>query len=163
MRAIESDQVVSISPKYFFLRRPLERRLYEIARKHCGNKAKWHIGLDKLQLKTGSNAPVKKFRHNLRQIIKADETPFYRFEIDDKDLVTVRPRKARPVALTPDISIPDWADTQARNIARDKGWDYHVLRTNWLNFAKSQAANGNAPESAGAAFVGYCKKQKALR
>jgi len=26
-----------ISNDYFRLRRPLERRLYEIARKHCGN------------------------------------------------------------------------------------------------------------------------------
>ena len=110
MRAIESDQVVSISPKYFFLRRPLERRLYEIARKHCGNKQKWQIGLDKLQLKTGSNAPIKKFRHNLREIMEKDETPFYRFELDSKDLVTVRPRQA-PARLT--AGIQSWAPSRS--------------------------------------------------
>ena len=32
MRAIEANEVVSISRDYFRLRRPLERRLYEIAR-----------------------------------------------------------------------------------------------------------------------------------
>ena len=163
MRAIESNEVVTISEKYFRLRRPLERRLYEIARKHCGNSAKWHIGLAKLQDKTGSNAPLKKFRHNLREIIEADETPFYRFELDGKDLVTVRRRKAAPVALTADIKIPEWADEKARDIAREKGWDYQVLRSNWLGFAQGQAANGNAPDNAGAAFVGYCKKQDNLR
>ena len=49
MRAIESNEVVTISPDYFRLRRPLERRFYEIARKHCGAQPKWQIGLANLQ------------------------------------------------------------------------------------------------------------------
>ena len=163
MRAIEANEVVTISEDYFRLRRPLERRLYEIARKHCGASPKWQIGLAKLQDKTGSNAPLKKFRLNLREIIEADVTPFYRFELTSDDLVIVRPRKTRPVALSPTITIPAWADDKAREIARDKGWDYHTLRTNWLAFATGEAANGNAPDNAGAAFVGYCKKQEKLR
>lgn len=64
--------VVGISRDYFRLRRPLERRLYEIASKHRGNKAKWQIKLENLQDKTGSNAPLKRFHLNLREIIKAD-------------------------------------------------------------------------------------------
>lgn len=163
MRAIEANEVVSISRDYFRLRRPLERRLYEIARKHCGNKSKWQIGLEKLQDKTGSNAPLKKFRLNLREIISADVTPFYCFEIDAADLVTVRPRKARPTKLSPSISIPSWAEEKAREIAIAKGWDYYVLQSNWLAFAQEEAANGNAPKNAGAAFVGYCKKQENQR
>lgn len=162
MRAVESGQVVTISPKYFFLRRPLERRLYEIARKHCGNKPKWQIGLDKLQLKTGSNAPIKKFRHNLREIIKADETPFYRFEIDNRDLVIVRPRTQKS-AISKTISLPDWAEDKARQIAHEKGWDYYALRSNWMAFANEETAKGNPPKNAGAAFVAYCKKQEAQR
>lgn len=162
MRAIEANEVVTISEKYFRLRRPLERRLYEIARKHCGNSPKWHIGLAKLQDKTGSNAPLKKFRHNLREIIEKDETPFYSFELDDKDLVIVRPRTTT-TALAPDIRLPEWAEEKAREIASSLGWDFHVLRQNWLTFAKAEAAKGNPPKNAGAAFVAYCKKQKKLR
>ena len=67
MRAIESDQVVTISRNYFRLRKPMERRLYEIARKHCGIQPRWQIGLENLQTKTGSNAPLKRFRHNLKR------------------------------------------------------------------------------------------------
>lgn len=162
MRAIESDQVVTISNDYFRLRRPLERRLYEIARKHCGNKPKWQIGLTTLQNKTGSNAPIKRFRHNLREIIKADVTPFYRFELDDNDLVTVRPRQAT-AQITPSISLPDWAEEKARALAREKGRDYHALRADWLAFAQAETARGNPPKNAGAAFVAYCGKQGNLR
>ena len=163
MRAIEGNEVVTISDDYFRLRRPLERRLYEIARKHCGGKSKWQIGLPKLQYKTGSNAPLKKFRMNLREIITADVTPFYRFELTPDDLVIVRPRNATPARLSVSIKLPEWAEEKGREIARAKGWDYHVLRSNWLSFAEGEAANGNAPKNAGAAFVGYCKKQDNLR
>ena len=162
MRAIEANEVVSISNDYFRLRRPLERRLYEIARKHCGNQARWQIGLANLQEKTGSNAPLKKFRLNLREIIKEDHTPFYRFDLDEKDLVIVRPRQKK-IELAPDIKIPDWADEKARAIAHDLGWDYYVMRENWMAFAKEETAKGNPPKNAGAAFVAYAKKQDRLR
>ena len=136
--------------------------MYKRQRKHCGSSPKWQISLTNLQNKTGSNAPIKRFRHNLREIIKADVTPFYRFEIDDADLVTVRPRSVQ-VALSPTITIPEWAEEQARAHARSLGWDYHVIRSNWLAFAHDAAAKGNPPKNAGAAFVAYCKKQENLR
>lgn len=162
MRAIETNEVVSISNDYFRLRRPLERRLYEIGRKHCGGQKKWHIGLAKLQEKTGSNAPLKKFRLNLRQIIADDHTPFYRMELTEDDLVIFRPRTAK-TTLAPSIILPEWAENKGREIAREKGWDYHALRSNWLEMATEEATKGNPPKKAGAAFVGYCKKQEKLR
>ncbi|KJZ29981.1 RepA [Paracoccus sp. S4493] len=162
MRAIASDQVVTISNDYFRLRRPLERRLYEIARKHCGSKPKWQIGLTTLQNKTGSNAPIKRFRHNLREIIKADVTPFYWFDLDDSDLVTVRPRHPK-AQITPAISLPVWAEEKARTVAQEKGRDYYALRADWLAFANAETAKGNPPKNVGAAFVAYCGKQESLR
>ena len=162
MRAIEANEVVSISNDYFRLRRPLERRLYEIGRKHCGGQKKWHIGLAKLQEKTGSNAPLKKFRLNLRQIIADDHTPFYRMELSQDDLVIFRPRTTKAV-LSATITLPEWAEDKGREIAHEKGWDYHTLRANWLEMAHSEAMKGNPPKNAGAAFIGYCKMQKYLR
>lgn len=162
MRAIEANDVITISNDYFRLRRPLERRLYEIGRKHCGSQPKWQIGLAKLQEKTGSNAPLKKFRLNIRQIIEDDHTPFYRMELTTEDLVIFRPRSPQS-DLSPEIRLPEWAEDKARGIARDKGRDYYALRSDWLSFAKSEAAKGNPPKNSGAAFVAYCKKQKKLR
>lgn len=160
-RAVESMEVVSITQDYFELRRPLERRLYEIARKHCGYKDRWTIGLEKLQRKTGSNAPLKRFRHNLREIIREDHTPGYKLELTDADLVIVRPRKAaRPVALTNDIKIPAWAEEGAREIAHQKGWDYYALQSEWLEYARKTGVKLDNP---GAAFIGFCKKKDDLR
>lgn len=154
-RAVDSLEVVSISEDYFRLRRPLERRIYEIGRKHCGHKKSWRIGLEKLQQKTGSNAPLKRFRHNLRQIITEDHTPFYKMELDERDMVTFRPRKAQRT-LSKGITIPAWAEERGREIAHSKGWDYHALVREWLAFA-------NDPKDAGAAFVGFCKRKESLR
>lgn len=157
-RAIDALEVVTISEDYFRLRRPLERRIYEIARKHCGHSSKWAIDLARLQKKTGSNAPLKKFRFNVHQIIKDDHTPFYRLELLDNDLVIFRPRTTRR-KVTENIMLPSWAEEKAREIARVKGWDYHALLSEWQGFAKS----GEPPRDAGAAFVGFCNKKKSLR
>ena len=162
MRAIEANDVITISKDYFRLRRPLERRLYEIGRKHCGGQPKWHIGLAKLQEKTGSNAPLKKFRLNIRQIIEDDHTPFYRMELTPDDLVIFRPRSPQS-DLSSEIRLPEWAEDKARGIAREQGRDYYALRSDWLSFAKSEAAKGNPPKNPGAAFLAYCNKQKKLR
>lgn len=162
MRAIEGDEVVTISNDYFRLRRPLERRIYEIARKHCGSQKRWHINLAKLQDKTGSNAPLKKFRLNIRQIIEGDHLPFYTLELTSDDLVIFRPRQQR-VTISADIVLPEWAEEKAREIAREKGWDYHALRANWMDFAHDATSKGNPPKNTGAAFVAYCKKQGRLR
>lgn len=158
MNAIEASEVVTISNDYFRLRRPLERRLYEIGRKHCGNQKRWHIGLDKLKAKTGSNAPLKRFRHNIKQIITEDNTPFYRLELTPDDLVIFRPRKSK-IELAPDIVIEDWADEQARVIAREKRWDYYVFRGRWMDFAKKEAAEGRPADNPSAAFVAWAQKQ----
>ena len=162
MRAIVANEVVTISPDYFRLRRPLERRIYEIARKHCGNQNQWKIGLIRLQEKTGSNAPLKRFRYNIKEIIAADHTPFYRLELTENDIVIFRPRTKKE-SYRPNILLPDWAEEKAREIARDKGWDYYALRGKWMDFAAASIAKGDPPKDAGAAFVAYCKKQSSLR
>ena len=158
-RAVDALEVVTISGDYFRLRRPLERRLYEIGRKHCGSKPKWTIGLELLQKKTGSSAPLKRFRFNVNEIIRDDHTPFYRLELTDDDQVVYRPR-VTVRKISKDILLPSWAEEKAREIAHAKGWDYHGLLQEWQGFARS---SGKPPENAGAAFIGFVKKKKSLR
>ena len=153
MRAIESAEVVTISNDYFRLRRPLERRLYEIARKHCGNQPRWQISLDKLQAKTGSNAPLKRFRLNLREIIREDHTPFYRFELDERDLVIVRPRKeAKPTGVY-DLVVHRKTHDKARKLAG--GWDTAVLEQRWRDWLLERDF---IPDSVEGSFIAFVKK-----
>ena len=159
IRAVENSEVLTISEDYFRLRRPLERRIYEIARKHCGHQKRWNIGLEKLQLKTGSNAPLKRFRHNLRQIIEDDHTPDYRIELTDTDQVIFRPRKALKNPDASQLLISAGAEEKARTIAREKGWDYHALEQEWRDFARSK----EPPRDPDSAFLGFCKKKEKLR
>lgn len=165
MRAIESNEVLTIHEDYFRIRRPLERRIYELCRKHCGKQPQWQIFLENLQNKTGSNAPEWRFRRNLREIIKEDATPDYRLSLNDYDLVTVTPRKT--VKAVPDFikehHIPEDAEDAARMIAREKGFDYYALKSDWLAYANEQAASGKPVRNVGKAFVGWCKNKKSLR
>jgi plasmid replication initiation protein len=46
--SILGNVVLSIDKDYFKLRKPTERRLYELASKHCGNQVACKIGIDKL-------------------------------------------------------------------------------------------------------------------
>ena len=88
---------------------------------------------------------------------------FYTFALSPDDMVAVRPRVDTAALYEARITLPDWAEDQARIIARDKGWDYHALRAQWFDFAAIEAKKGNPPKNPGAAFVAYCKKQKAWR
>lgn len=67
--AIEALEVLTLDSGYFQLAGGLERRVYELARKHCGRQVKFKIGIDKLHKKSGSRAGVKKFRNQIRGIV----------------------------------------------------------------------------------------------
>ena len=86
--AVQAHEVLTIHRDYFRLRKPLERRLYELARKHCGQQAMWVIGLDLLREKCGSKMELKAFRRAIKGVIQTDTLPEYRLAMAaDKDQV----------------------------------------------------------------------------
>jgi plasmid replication initiation protein len=92
--AVQAHEVLTIHRDYFRLRKPLERRLYELARKHCGKQDIWKIGLELLQEKCGSKSDLKRFRQAVRQIIATETIPDYRMGLDAiTDQVTVFKKK----------------------------------------------------------------------
>ena len=56
-RAVLAKSVLTLSRDYFRLRKPLERRIYELARKHCGRQPEWRISVEVLLKKSGSASP----------------------------------------------------------------------------------------------------------
>lgn len=94
--AINAKEVLTINRDYFRLRKPLERRLYEIARKHVGQQGLWEIGIEALRDKCGSTvARLRQFRGELEKIIEADTLPDYRFTLVDGDKARFYSRDAR--------------------------------------------------------------------
>jgi plasmid replication initiation protein len=88
--AIVATEVLTLSRDYFRLRKGLERRLYELARKHCGLQAKFTIGLETLLKKSGATCSVREFRRQIREIAKTNSLPDYSLTINaDTDLVTL--------------------------------------------------------------------------
>ena len=160
-RAIKSMEVLTINSRYFRLRRPLERRIYELARKHVGDQDHpFVVGIDILQKKVGSNAPPKKFRYFLKEIIADGNIPDYAIEIDGSKVRftrKVRRRVAAPeqasFAFAPRARLdvrPETLET-ARKAA--PGYDVYALLADWQAFA----ADKDAPANPDAAFIGFCK------
>jgi len=97
--AIVAREVLTLNRDYFRLDGGLERRLYELARKHCGNQAKWLIGLELLHKKSGSAGPVKRFREFVKKIAVADLLPDYRISYEPEgDRVMFYTKDARRLA-----------------------------------------------------------------
>lgn len=77
-RAIVKDRrVLTIDNGYFKLTMGLKRRLYELARKHCGHQDGWVISLPRLIEKCGSVLEPRFFKPQLRRVIEADDLPEY--------------------------------------------------------------------------------------
>ena len=93
--AVQAFEVLTIHPDYFRLRKPLARRLYEIARKHCGHQAQWSIGLSLLKEKTGSKSSLREFRRIVKTVMDDDSLPEYKLSLDDGDKVTFFTRQSR--------------------------------------------------------------------
>lgn len=94
--AVQAFEVLTIHPDYFRLRKPLARRLYEIARKHCGHQPCWRIGLELLQKKTGSRSSLREFRRALRAIEDDKSMPQYEITLGDDDIVSFKSIQGRP-------------------------------------------------------------------
>ncbi len=153
---IESKEVLTLSRDYFRLRKPLERRIYEIARKHCGAQAEWKVNLALLKKKCGSNSPLKHFRYLLRDLVKHDHLPDYSVRLGEEDMVMFRNRRLVEEITAQSRTI--WLDAETYNDARScaPGWDIYVLEEKW----RTWMINGglDAPKNADKAFLGFCRK-----
>lgn len=152
-RAVESKSVLTLSTDYFRLRKPLERRIYELARKHCGRQKSWRVSVEVLLKKSGSASPRRVFRKMIRDMIKADHLPGYEMVEEEGDLIRFNARGSviEDVVQLPPLSSE--AIEAARALA--PGMDIYVLEAEWRDFW----ARSGKPRlrSSDAAFVGFVK------
>ncbi|MER5174078.1 replication initiator protein A [Thioclava kandeliae] len=156
-RAVLSKSVLTLSREYFKLRKPLERRIYELARKHCGRQERWRVSIDVLLKKSGSASPRRVFRKMIRDMIEADTLPDYVMDEEAGDIICFRLRER--LMEVPEAAGPGPLKSATMDHARAlmPGADIYALEAEWRTFW----SNSGRPKlrSRDAAFLGFVRSK----
>ena len=161
-QSVIQRQVLTLHPRYFRLSRPIDRRVYEIARKAVGQGDSWFFTMKTLHTKTGSKSVLPEFRRMMEPIIENDNLPDYMVVYDtEKDGITFVNRKTMPIDReTPDTASksillllsPDVRE-QARKIA--VGWDIDYVQERFASWWGK--IDRPIPKNADALFLKFCR------
>lgn len=157
--AIKAQEVLTLHRDYFRLRKPLERRIYEIARKYCGRQDSWKVGLSLLLKKCGSQSPEKKFRLMVKHLTTHNHLPDYYVDYNkETDMVIFTNRGTMLKKSTPHNLVCATLDAKTIEKAKDAapGWDIYYLEQEWCNWMVDGGID--APRNPGKAFIGFCRK-----
>lgn len=159
--AIETRDLLTLNADYFRLRRPLERRLYEVARKRAGQQAGGaKIRLKDLQKLCGSNANIREFRRMIGEIIRdhgdRNQFPDYALSLAD-DIVSFTPkegllRRLQPPA-TRSLDLKPFTHEDARSVL--KGWCPAEAETNWRAWVAAEEISVKDPD---AHYLAFCRR-----
>lgn len=156
--AIEARQVLTLHPDYFRLRQPLERRVYEIARKFCGRQAEWRISLVLLHGKSGSRGNLRLFRQAVRRLAAQGDLLDYAVVFDSRrDMVVFQRQEGSLVDQIPSVSgqppvtLPDSAAAEARQ-RHGKKIDLRAAESAWRSWMNRK---GLRPTNPAAMFLSF--------
>lgn len=160
--AILGKEVLTLHRDYFRLRKPLERRMYELARKHCGKQDEWMISLEMLKKKCGSSSTDKEFRRLVTLICEEDQAhshmPDYAVSFDGQNIRFTNRNTMKAPALSEKHVVPI-LDPETYHDARTvaPGYDIHWLEQEW----HSMWVESGKPvlQSPDAAFIAFCKQR----
>ena len=159
--SIIENELLTVNPDYFHLRKPIERRVYEISRKHCGDSLSFKIGLDKLKKKVGSKSNLREFRRIIGKIIETNHLPDYEVHLLDNDIVNFTNRNFKDAIAAPQSPFPFLkTDTYEKARKAAPGFDIYNLEQQWREWiAKKKKEPPKRPD---AAFVAFCRKKAAV-
>ena len=155
-KIIQGSEVLTLSRDYFRLRKPTDRRIYELARKHCGEQDEWKISIDLLHKKTGASSHQREFKSMVRELAEADHLPDYLIALEDNMVIFRNRASVKPVAAERRYPVLDpEAYLHAKQVA--PGYDVYFLEQEWRDWwVKSGMPELGFP---GKAFVGFCKQR----
>lgn len=158
----KGGDILTISRDYFRLRKPLERRLYELARKCCGTTNKrWSMKLSTMHDRTGSQSSFREFKRMMKVIIDDHEhIPDYTFELID-ETVYIWPRAEFQKRFSGDkknksSGLPFHLKPETFVTAQrfSQGWDVYFIESEWRKMLKKKDIE---PDTADGSFIGYVK------
>ncbi len=97
-RCTKDKAYLAIDPAYFSLTGGIDRWLYGLARKYCGNNDVWCFKIQTLhKLYFNGNRNIRFFKRDLLASVKKNHLPEYQFEMgvgkNNKDIIYITPRK----------------------------------------------------------------------
>jgi hypothetical protein len=169
-RGIEANEVFAINRDYFRLRRPIDRRIYELARKHCGKEPSWRVSFDVLQKKVGSyTARSRKFGEYMRHVAAENHLPDYAMTLDEDQAVFWRRAEGQTAANRAGQGTPAFASAPVAGQSERRimvsthaieqlyeiapRWDKYMLESLYIAWAKDKDAARNED----ARFLGWVK------
>lgn len=76
-------EVLTLDDSYYKISKDIDRRMYELARKHCGRQPMFKINIKDLAARVGTNANnIYKFRAEVMRIIREETLINYRVALD---------------------------------------------------------------------------------
>lgn len=158
--AIRAREVLTLHRDYFRLRKPLERRIYELARKHCGQQTQWRVSLEILLKKSGSQSPEKKFRYLIKDLVANDHLPDYRVEYDeDGDSVVFYNRETMPMNKPKSWDGFLSADVFEKISALNCEIDKYALESEFRTWLANKNIKPRNPDAMFLKFVQSCVKK----
>ena len=155
--AIKEKEVLTLHPDYFRLAKPLEKRLYQIARKHCGQQASWSIDLEKLLKKSGSLSPAKRFKQLVKLLADSNHLPDYLMNLE-LNKVTFYKRNKKQTKSYKDaglLTLHPETFNDAKTVA--PSYDIYYLEQEWRNWwVESGKPEIKYPDKA---FLVFCKSR----
>jgi plasmid replication initiation protein len=155
--AVLGKEVLTLNRDYFRLGKAIERRIYEIARKHCGKQNEWRIKMDLLHKKVGSSDTVRKLRMKVKALEKFDDFPDYDVSVEN-NVVIFRNKESwwetkYPAEGYPTLDTETFHD--AKGFAEQARLDVYGLEQDWHQWWDE---SGRPPlSSPDKAFIGYCR------
>jgi len=167
--AILGKEMLTLNENYFLLKKGYERRLYEIARKHCGRQDSFQIRLETLYEKLGFTDTMRKLKYKLGETIEDGHIPDYTFALNDNNLVTITNANKRvlspseefaggKLALEAVNALRKPTIAKVHEILEDAhtGWKFQEILTQWTQWIEKQ---GKAPEKPDGALINFARKK----
>ena len=151
----DRTKVLTLHRDYFGLSKPIQRRVYELARKHCGKQATWRISVELLRKKCGSRASIRGFRRSVRELVSDNGLPDYSVSFEEEqDTLCFQNRHMAPSSpkVMWDGRLSTTAYEEASKAAPD--WDVYHLESQWRAWLGDNEIEPKFPDKH---FVKFCK------
>ena len=166
-----AKEVLTINREYFRLRSPLDRRLYEISRKHDQHMKEggsWSIGMKNLHLKTGSASTLRHFKQVIKKNADTNHIPDYLLTVNKNNIVRIKRKKQEvisdkdtvidePISFNNELTV---ALTEKSIEKAKKAAGRADIYGLWADFREWNITQKNDIKCLEAAFIGWCKKKR---